>query len=324
MRTIEISHRTIIFTILFLVGLWFLWQVRQVLLTVFIAFLFATALNPIIGKLTSFRIPRWIAIFLTYILVFGVIFGTGAAVVPPLVDQTAAFASKIPQYLTFFGITGGDQFILSEQIANLGKIPENVFKFALSAFSNLVAVFGVLVLTFYMLLEWGRLDTRLAFLFGHNNIKAHDFLAKAESRLGGWVRGEVILMVIIGILSYIGLRLLGIHFALPLALLAGLLEVVPSVGPLVSAIPAVIVGFTISPVMGISVGALYFLIQQLENSLIAPKIMQKSIGIPPIITLIVLGVGVEIGGITGAILALPIFLVVQIFITEFFPRSKLG
>ncbi|MBI3289893.1 AI-2E family transporter, partial [Candidatus Microgenomates bacterium] len=121
-----------------------------------------------------------------------------------------------------------------------------------------------------------------------------------------------------------GLRLLGIHFALPLAILAGLLEVVPTVGPLVSAVPAIIVGFTISPIMGISVAALYFLIQQLENSFIVPKVMQKSIGVAPIVTLVVLGVGVEIGGITGAILAMPVFLVVQIALAEFFPRLKLG
>lgn len=324
MRTIDISHRTVVFTVFFLIGLWFLWQIKQVLLTIFIAFLFATALNPIIGKLTRFRVPRWIAIILTYFIVLGVIFGTGAAVIPPLVDQTAAFASRLPQYLTLIGITGIDQFLVSEQIANLGKIPANVFQIAVSAFQNIIAVFGVMVLTFYMLLEWGRLDNRLAFLFGQNSSRAHDFLIKAEKRLGGWVRGEVMLMVIIGLLSYVGLRLLGIHFALPLAILAGLLEVVPNVGPLVSAIPAIIVGFTISPVMGISVAALYFLIQQLENSLIAPKIMQKSIGIPPLVTLIVLGIGVELGGIIGAILALPIFLVIQIVLAEFFPKLKLS
>lgn len=323
MRTIEISHRTIVFTVFFLIGLWFLWQVKQVLLALFVAFLFATALNPVVGRLTRFRIPRWMAIFVTYIFVIGVILGTGAAIIPPLVDQTAVFAIRLPEYLTRFGVTGIDQFVVSEQIANIGKIPASVFQFAISAFSNIIAVFAVMVLTFYMLLEWGKLDTRLSFLFGQNSDKAHDFLTKAEKRLGGWVRGEIILMLTIGILTYIGLRLLGIHFALPLAILAGLLEVVPNVGPLVSAVPAVVVGFTISPVMGISVAALYFLIQQLENSVIAPKIIQKSIGVAPIVTLVVLGIGVQIGGIMGAILAIPIFLVIQIAVSEFFPRLKL-
>lgn len=323
MRTIEISHKTIIFTVLFLIGLWVLWQIRTVALALFIAFILATALNPPVTGLARIKIPRGFAILLIYLLLLGGIFGVTASIVPPLVDQTSVLVSKLPEYLNSFGVIGIDQKLISEQLANIGKLPANVFQFIVSIFSNIISVFIVLVLTFYLLLEWGKLDNHLAFLFGQDSARAKVFLSKLERRLGGWARGELILMTIIGVMTYIGLRLLGIHFALPLAILAGLLEIVPTVGPLISAIPAVVIGFTISPVMGISVAALYFLIQQAENSFIAPKVMQKSVGIAPLVTLITLAVGAELGGIMGAILAVPILLLAQVAISEFFENWKL-
>lgn len=323
MRTIEISHRTVIFTVLFLISLWVLWQIRTVVLALFIAFLLATALNPPVNRLTKFKIPRALSILIIYLLLIGAIFGVAASIIPPLVDQTSVLVSRLPEYLNSFGVTGIDQKLVSEQLANIGKLPANVLQFVISIFSNIISVFIVLVLTFYLLLEWGHLDNRLAFLFGQDGERAKNFLSQLERRLGGWVRGELILMTIIGSLTYVGLRLLGIHFALPLAILAGLLEVVPNVGPLLSAIPAVVIGFTISPVMGISVAALYFLIQQAENSFIAPKVMQKSVGIAPLVTLITLAVGAELGGIMGAILAVPILLLAQVAIGEFFGDWKL-
>lgn len=318
MRTIEISHRTIVFTIFFLIGLWLLWQIRSVILALFIAFILATAFNPLVARLARFRIPRTVAILLVYLFVLGVVLGVAVSIIPPLIDQTSVLVSRLPEYMTRLGVVGVDQNLISEQLVNLGRIPVNIFQFVVSLFSNIIAVFIVLVLAFYLLLEWGNLDRRVVFFFGKDGVRAKAFLATIEKRLGGWVRGELLLMTIIGLLTYTGLRLLGVHFALPLAILAGLLEVVPNVGPLVAAIPAIIVGFTISPVIGISVAALYFLIQQVENSVIVPKVMERSVGLPPLATLIALAVGVELGGIMGAILAVPVLLVVQVTVAEFF------
>lgn len=323
MRTIDISHRTIIFSVFFLLGLWVLWQIRNIILLVFIAFLLATAFELPLARLTRFGIPRALSIILMYIVFFGVIAGFVASVVPPLVDQTSHFVGNLPRYLTNLGISGIDQKAVSDQLATIGELPANIFKFAASVLSNLVNVIAVLVLTFYLLLERGAIDRRLKVWFADDADKMRDILAKIELKLGRWVRGELILMTIIATTTYIGLRLLGVQFALPLALLAGILEIVPNVGPVVAAIPAILVGFTVSPILGFSVAALYFLIQQLENIVIVPKIMQASVGLSPLVTLIALGVGAELGGIMGAVLAIPVFLVVQVLIAEFF-KGKVG
>ena len=114
----------------------------------------------------------------------------------------------------------------------------------------------------------------------HSKIIKERFLGlveRIERNLGQWVRIELFLMTLIGAVSYLGLRLLEIDFCLPLAVLAGLLEIIPSVGPTLSAIPAIIAGLTVSPTKGLMVMLLYVAIQQLENDLIVPKVMQKGL-----------------------------------------------
>ncbi len=123
-------------------------------------------------------------------------------------------------------------------------------------------------------------------------------------------------MIIIGLFSYLGLRILGIDFALPLALLAGFLEIIPNIGPTISAVPAVIAGLAISPLYGVSVLVLYLFIQQCENTFIVPKVMEKSLGMNPVITIVVLSIGFKLAGILGMLLALPTFIVIYELVGE--------
>lgn len=324
MRTIEISHRTIVFTVLFLIGLWVIWQIKQVLLLLLLAFLVATALKPLVDRLTRLKFPRPLAILVTYIAMVGIFAGVLISIITPLIDQTTALVRELPRYFAQFGFQGLNQDVIGNQLANLGEVPANVFRFVSSIFSNIINVIAVLVLAFYLLLEWGKLDRRLALLFGDSSARAKQFLDKLEIQLGAWVRGELALMLIIAVFTYIGLRILGINFALPLALLAGILEIVPNIGPIVAAVPAVIIGFTVSPIMGGAVAALYFLIQQLENSVIVPKVMERSVGLSPLIVLLAIGIGLELGGIMGAVLAVPAVLIIRVTYREFLGELKKG
>ena len=140
---------------------------------------------------------------------------------------------------------------------------------------------------------------------------------KIEANLGKWVRVQLFLMFLIGSVSYIGLRLLEIEFCLPLAILAGLLEIVPSVGPTLSAVPAIIAGFTLSPGKGVMVALLYIVIQQIENDIVVPKVMQRGLNFNPLVVLIGLAVGFKLGGIGGMALAVPVLIVLREFLREF-------
>lgn len=330
-KTIEISHRTVIFTVLFLLGIWFLLQIIPIIVGLFVAILLMTALNPTVDRLTRSRLPRPLAILIVYLLFIGSVILSLFWIIPPFAEQTTNLVNRLPEvlddlgfWLESLGISGVDRGIIQSQISQIGRLPVDIVRFTVSLLSNFIAVFSVLVITFYLLIERRNLDKYLLVLFGDDGEKkTKHFVDQIEARLGGWVRGELTLMIIVGTLTYAGLRLLGIPFALPLAILAGLLEVIPNIGPVISAIPAVVVGLTISPVMGLATVALYFLIQQLENSIIVPKVMQKATGVNPLVTILSLTIGFQIGGALGAILAVPAVIVLHVVASEVFSFKPL-
>lgn len=322
-RKIEISHRTIIFTVLFLILLCFLYQIRQILLGLFVSLILMAALNPTIDRLEKVKIPRALGIFMVYLVILLVLGLVMAGVIPPLVDQTAALISRLPRYLNDFSLLGVGRGVIEDQISQLGSIPGNLLKISVSIFTNLISIFFILVVTFYLLLERKNLKDYLHLLFaGDDEEKAERLISKIEKQLGGWVRAQLFLMLIIGLMSYFGLRFLGIDFALPLALLAGLLEVVPNIGPTVASIPAILAGLAVHPWMALGVAALYILIQQLENSIIVPQVMARGVGVNPLITLLSLAIGFEIGGVAGAVLAVPMVVLIKVVTSEFLDSGR--
>lgn len=330
-RKIELSHRTIVFSVLFLGLIWVLVQISSIIVGLFVAVLLMTALNPIVERLTKLRVPRVLAILLSYIMLIALVALTLTGIVPPLVEQTTSLVDRLPSlfddfgaWLESLGISGVSGEMISAQVSQLGTIPVNLVRLSVSLFSNILAVFTVLIIAFYLLLERQRLDKYLVILFGQGGEeRAKKFIDQLETRLGGWVRGEVTLMFIIGIITYIGLLLLGVPFALPLAILAGIFEIIPGIGPILSAIPAVLVALTVSPVIGLATVALYFLVQQLENGLIAPKVLQRATGVNPLVTMVALAVGLKLGGALGAILAVPLVIVFHVASNHFFSAKDL-
>lgn len=322
-RKVEISHRTIIFTVFFLIGLWLLYQIQQIILAFFVAVILMSALNPLVDKMERKYFPRILVILFLYVLILGSFGLVVASVMPPLVEQTSILINQIPIYVQRFGVLGIDLNLFVSQVPKLAEIPANILKLSLGFFSNLVGVLAILIITFYLLLERKNLKRYLLILFGEDQEKkAEALINKAEKQLGSWVRGEIILMTIIGVMTYFGLRFLGIEFALPLALLAGVLEIVPNIGPVLAAIPAIIAGLAISSPIGLAVAAWYFLVQQLENSLIVPKVMEKAVGVNPLVTILSLAIGFKLGGAVGAIFAVPIILLIRVVASEAFVSKR--
>lgn len=319
-RRIEISHKTIVFTVFFLISLWFLFFIKEIILQFFVALLIMTTLDPLVSFLSKYRIPRAISVLISYLLVFGVFGLIIAAVVPPLVEQTASFATGLPDYLKNLGVAPFiSERVVSELLAILGDLPAKIVRVGISIFSNFLSVLTVLTFAFYLLMIRDKLQDHSGFFFGEEKKREIGrMIDLLEVRLGGWARGQIFLMLVIGSVTYIGLLVLGIPFSLPLALLAGMLEIVPYIGPIIAAIPAAIIGFGISPLMGIAVTALVFLIQQAENYVIVPKIMEKSVGISPIIILLALAVGFRLLGVIGIFLSIPVVITLQVLFKEYF------
>lgn len=320
-KKIEISHKTIIFTVLFLIFLWFVLQIAEIISWVFIAFILMAAFKPIVDFSEKLRIPRALAIIFVYIFFISLVVFAFSTIIPPLVAQTVLLSEKFPELLErilpFITI---DQQLFTQQIAPLSQ---NLLKVSVGIFNNMIALFTIMVITFYLLLERRNLNSYLTFLLGESsgqNVIA--VIKKIEERLGVWVRGQITLLFTIGILTYIGLTLLNIPFALPLAILAGILEIIPTIGPILSAIPAVLVSFAVSPFHPLFTTVLYFIIQQLENQVVVPYVMSRVVGLPPLITILAILVGVKLAGIGGAILAVPIVVTIEAVLTAYFKLKE--
>lgn len=308
-KKIEISYKNIIFTVLFLLGLVVLWQIRTLIVLLFISFVLMEALNPAVTRLEKYKIPRPVGILILYIIILSVISFVVAGIIPILTEQTAGLIQTLPQALKNIKIFGSDAIDLSSQFKILENIPGGIAKVAISVVSNVISSFIILFLTFYLLLEKKNFSKYGYDFFGEiGKEKMLNIIGQLELRLGSWVNAEILLMTIIGALSYIGYTILGLRYAVPLAIFAGLLEAVPSIGPTVATALAALVGFTISPLTGVLAIIVGTLIQQLENNIIVPRIMKKTVGFNPLVTILLIASGAKLGGVIGAILALPLFL----------------
>lgn len=311
-KKIEISYKTVIFTIFFLLLLVLLWQVRNIIVLLFISFVLMEALNPTIIRLEKFKIPRPLAILIIYLIILAVIAFGVAGIVPILVEQTTGLVETLPTTLENINIFGSNAIDLSSQFKILENLPGGIAKTAISLVSNIFSSFIVLFLTFYLLLEKKNFPKYSLEMFGENGKqKFITILDTLEHRLGSWVTAEFFLMTIIGLLSYIAYLILGLEYAVPLAILAGILEAVPNLGPIAATAVAALVGFTISPLTGVLAIVAGIIIQQLENNIIVPRVMKQTVGFNPLVTIILIAVGAKLGGVIGAVLSLPIYLTIE-------------
>ncbi len=323
-RAVTIAPKTIILTLSILLVIYFLYQVRNIIILFFLAFVLMTALNPVAHKIERLtKIKRGLSLALTYILVVVVISGLLWMLLPPLGSELAGLAHYID--LPFLQreiseLTFSVQE-LSTMIERLGSSVATVLSVVSSTFSGVFASFTVLVMSFFLLKGRNDLHKKL-FWFTKNKVeieRARVVIDQVEHQLGGWVRAELILMFTIGTLTYIGLAALGIKYALPLALLAGLLEILPNIGPTVAAVPAILIAFlSAGPMMAIAVLVLAIIVQQLENNFIVPKIMSDSCDVDPLVTILAILVGLQLGGVLGALLAVPAYIVLRVIYSIYF------
>lgn len=323
-KKIEISSKTIIFIIGVLILLWFLIQIIDVIMALFVAVLLMAILDAPVSKLSRYRIPRSVSVMVVYIVTFGLFASAVGFVASPLIEQTTSFAKNFPGYVQNIGISSTViEQANSEIAAFIGSLPTYVVKLSVTVFSNIWALFSVLILAFYLLTARDRLDDQVSAFFGDEKRKpVQNFLNDLEERLGGWFRAQIALMLIIGLSVYIGLTILGIPYALPLAIFSGLLEIIPMIGPIISSIPIVLIGFGISPVMGLTLLGFVILVQALENYLLVPKLFERSIGVSPIATILAFAIGSKVAGVTGVLLSVPVLLVFQIIYKRFVLQEK--
>jgi predicted PurR-regulated permease PerM len=309
-----------------------LWQIRQVLLLVFLAIILATALHRIQQKFCQMGLKRGTALTLTLCLTLAVIVSFFLLVVPPFfrestelselvpkgLDQLQAWFNQLSQSLP--GSVGDVRLLdrLTQQLQPLvGQIFSNFFAF----FSNTLAIFLnlllVLVLTVMLMVNptpYRQGFVRLFPAFYRRRIDG--ILSQSEQVLVGWLGGTVINMVVIGLVSGIALLVLGVRLALANALLAGLFEAIPTIGPAVSVIPPIAIALLDAPWKAIAVLVVYIVIQQLEQYLLVPTVMAKQVDLLPAFGLLAQLVFAIFFGFLGLLLALPLMVVGRVWFQE--------
>lgn len=315
---IVISPRSIALFTLIPLALYLLWSVRDILFSLLIAFIIMSSLRPGVDYLVSKRVPRGLSIGLVFAAFILFFLSLISIIIPPIVYETTNLIRSLPFILEEVAPSLHQYVDLSNITSYIPNITNNLFGLISGIFSNTLFVIATLFFSLYFLIEENLVNKFLHRYASKDRAdKIAETFSKAEKRMSSWFWGELTLMTVVGVLTYLGLVLIGVKYALPLAVLAGLLEVVPNIGPVISSIPAIIIGFSSSYFAGFSALALYIIVQQLENNLIVPMIMRKAVGINPILTLLALLLGGRIGGVLGVLLAIPILLFTETIVQEY-------
>ena len=268
------------------------------------------ALIPAVKFLQRHRFPKILAVAIPYFSIFILIFALIVPLFQMFIPQVQSFITGLPVYLnksaSLFGVEIDPKQIqnyISGEFSNFGR---NALAVTGVVFGGLFSTFTVLFVSFYFLMYHDAFKRWVAKLF-HETTQDHvvEVLQEIDDKLGSWLRGQLVLCFAIGFATWVALTLLGMEYALPLAVIAGILEILPTLGPTLSAVPAVIVALTISPALALSVVIAFIIIQQFENSFLVPKVMQRAVGLNPVIVIISIMIGGNLMGVMGALLAIP-------------------
>lgn len=304
-----LKNQVILALVIIAVG-WFTIQLRGIITSIFISYIIMAALLPLVAFFQKKGISRLFSVLIVY---FGIILIAVLIIfplVPFVISQVNSLIIGFPEYLNKTASALGIEFnqkqvqeYITRELENVGS---NAFFVTKQVFGGLFSIFTVLIVSFYLLLSHNSFRMLIAkFFHKKDHERAYQILKNVDDKLGSWLRGQITLCLVIFSLTFITLNLIGLPNALPLALLAGLLEAFPTIGPVLSAVPAVIVAFTISPAMVIAVILVYIVIQLLENNIIVPKIMERAVGINPIVVIIAVTTGSALMGVLGALLSIP-------------------
>jgi predicted PurR-regulated permease PerM len=321
--------------------LWALYIVRGPLLLIYVSALFATGLAPLVRvierqrvvALSRKRLPRAAAILVIYGTVIGSLAGLGAAVIPPLVRQSQEFWKRLPDYmdqaqqrLSSWGLISPDasfKDLLQQAPAGGGDAVSVVITTLWGFVGGIFGVISILLLTFYMLVDSDRVFALFVRLFPRRDRnKVSEISELVAVKISAWLGGQMLLGLIIGTLSAIGFFFMGVPYFFVLAVIAGIGEMIPMVGPLLSAIPAVLVALTVSPGLALGVAGFCWALQLLENNVLVPKVMGETVGLSAVTVIASLIIGSELLGFVGALLAVPTAAIIQVLFEELYLAEK--
>jgi len=334
-KTISISASTILRILAVIVFVLLFFAVWQILASVFIAVVIAAALEPTIKWLTSKKIPRFVAVTSIYLLTVTSITAIFYAVLPGLFNEIRGLSQDVPaKYEEFLdnlgdvvggvgleGATPGIEAFFNTIQNNLAGFTSDVVTLATSVLGGILTFLLMIVISFYLSLqERGVERFILSFTPAEHKEYMTDFWRRVERRMGRWLQAQFVMAVFIGIGTFLILWLLGVQYAVTIAILAGMLEIIPFIGPVLASIIAFgVISFQSIFLALIAVAAL-FLLQQFQQYVVIPSVMSRVTGINPVVLIIALVAGFQVAGILGLVVSVPLLIIVG----EFFRDLRKG
>jgi predicted PurR-regulated permease PerM len=330
---------TLAMTVLTVIIVWTAYLVRDVLLLVYVSSLFAIGFSPLVRWIERIRlpaigqrrVPRWLAILTIYLTIIAIVVAIGLTIIPPLVQQSRdltraapALINRLQERLMEWHLI--DHKITWQEAVQQAPAPTGAFDPIFSAVTSIVGglfgFFTLVILTFYLLVDSSNLLSGFLQMFPRDRRgRVASICREITIKVSAWLMGQALLGGVIGTTAGIGLWMLGIPYFYVLALVAGVGELIPMVGPVLAAIPAVAVAFTVSPIAALWVTLFFIAQQQFENHVLVPKVMSRQVGVSPVTVIVSLLIGGTLLGIVGAILAVPTAAILQVLLQELVTRA---
>ncbi len=326
---VNITVGTLLKILAVLAGVFLLWHAWQVVFIIAAALFLASLIQPVADWAHEYHIPRGLTVIVSYIIGIGLLVMTITLMVPTLVDQAQKLGPIFgARWESVQDVMAGikDMAVKYDLLSDNGfaSIQTQVAETVARLMKTLTGIFGgiaafviILVITYYLVAQ----DKKALTLVNDWVPKKHQKFAlrlvdELQQQMSRWFAGQATLSLIIGVMVFAVLSILDIEGALVFAIFAGLLEFIPYLGPILSSVPIIFVAFTQSPLQGFLALAVLVLIQQAENHIIVPKVMQQAVGLNPLISIISMLVGARLFGIAGALLAIPFATALMVVIKE--------
>jgi predicted PurR-regulated permease PerM len=332
---------TVLVTALVVLGLlWLLWQLRTIVRWTVIALFLAVAMNPAVNRLQRLRIPRGFAILIVYLMVLLFFIGIGALIVPPLVEQGHALTDYvidlynqrdglIVQVRDLAAQYGMSDYLTSLQ-SQLSVLPSRLSAAAVPLLSMASGVIGsvyasitVLLLSFFLLLDGERfVNAGLGFFPAVERPRLRRLVDQAAGAVSGYITGNLVISLIAGIttFAFLSLPFIGMPYAIVLALIIAIFDLVPLVGATIGAVIVSVVGLFYEPRIGIFLIIFFLVYQQIENNVLQPLVYGRSVKLHPLVVFLAVLAGGELLGILGALLAIPVAEIIRIVATDWLER----
>jgi len=329
-HVISIGTGTIVKAILLILLVSILFYLKDLVLVVLTAVVLASAIEPAVDVFVRRKVPRVLSVIVVYLIILFAFFGLLYVLLPPLIDEAGGVIATLPEVieeieLPYSGIFANDVvggFSLSEGVSQLQSVFANtsqgLFTSVSAVFGGLISFFLIIVLSFYLAVQNRGVEDFLRVItpLRHEEYVV-DLWKRSQKKIGLWMQGQVILSVIITVLVYLGLTLLGLPYALLLAIAAGLFELIPVFGSILAAIPAILIGFVDGgATTALLVAGFFLIVNQFQANLIYPLVVKKIVGVPPLLVILALIIGAQLAGFLGIILSVPVAAALQELVAD--------